>query len=515
MSMLIRIGSARLLFGALVGLVLWGAPSHALAGELYQDKRLGVSIRIPDKFTSIPLQPGEYYLLAKFKGPEEREYGKSMQIVYTSEMFVIRVPKDEKSTITVTLNGQEQEIEIPDRFRSKSVKEWIQKHYNGVEIKGEKDVEINKIKAKQIEFTAKGYYGDIGMRFVASVFPTEEVEYAVVGSVIASKFDKYGPAFKSAAKTFKLDSAKVEATIKSDKESRETKPEPGYAKSESLETNRRKKVEYVKQSIEALPAWYCLESEHYVYVSNTDKGLVNEVKLRLETLRRDVYEKLFPPKNPITAVSTVRVCKNDDEYRAYGGPGGSAGYWNRATEELVMYDDSKRNREYTFSVMNHEGFHQYIHYASGDIAPHSWFNEGTGDYFGGFKFRNGKFLPGKFEWRTEIIRSAARDGRAVPLAKFLYFEQRDYYANADICYAQGWALVYFLREHTDPKWRKIPEIYFQTLQEEYAKKPVEGEEGVVERRDGNMARKAAMDKAIEGIDVDALEKAFFKFCESI
>jgi hypothetical protein len=513
MSAVTRVPARALLAVVWIALSVGMVASSARA-ETYQDKRLGISLQVPEKFSSIPLQPGEYYYLAKFKGPEEMEYGRSQKVLYPTELFVLRVPKAKTEKITITINGKEQEIEIPDEYRAKSVKEFIQKYFNAPQIKSEKDVDIGKLKAKQFDFTTMGHIGDVGMRFLATVFSTDEVEYAVVGGVLASKFDKYVGTFKSAAKTFKLDAEKVEAAIKSEKDARKAGGVAGYDATASLETNRKKKAEWAKQSIAALKGWYCLESEHYVYLSNTDKDLVNEVKLRLETLRRDVYEKLFPPEKVITAVSIVRVCKDENEYWAYGGPGGSAGYWNRATEELVMYDDSKRNREYTFSVMNHEGFHQYIHYACGDLAPHSWYNEGTGDFFAGFKFKNGKFVPGKFDWRTETIRTAVREGRAAPLKKLFYFEQKDYYANAEVFYAEGWALIYFLREHApDPKWRKIPEIYFNTLKEEYAKKTAKKGDKDDKTEKGDPEEKA--ESPFEGIDVDALQKAFFSFCESI
>ena len=67
----------------------------------------------------------------------------------------------------------------------------------------------------------------------------------------------------------------------------------------------------------------------------------------------------------------------------------SAGYWNSRTEELVLFDAEEHERgkrpddSGTFIVLYHEAFHQYIHYSTGELPPHSWFNEGYGDYFSG------------------------------------------------------------------------------------------------------------------------------------
>jgi hypothetical protein len=501
---------------ALCALALAAAASPALAqkmGDTFKDERLGLSVRVPDKYDPIPIDPNEYYILAKFNGPKEIEYQRDRQILYPSEMYVVRIPTNEKATVKVKINGEEREIEIPESFRAKTVKDYFEKTYRKVEWKSEKDVTIGGRPAKQLDCTVYGLNGEIGTRFLATVFPTEDAEYGVVGGILASKFDKYAPAFRAAAKTFKLDAAKLEAAIKADKDRREAKAEglEGYD-SASLAKNREEKTQWAEQTVKSLPGWFVLPTDHYVIVSNTDKAFCKEIGKRLETLRTDIYEKMFPPEKPINAVSIVRVCKNLDEYHAYGGPGGSAGYWNSHAEELVMFDNKDNDREYTFEVMYHEAFHQYIHYAAGELPPHSWFNEGTGDYFSGHKYKNGKFSVGKCE-RTETIRNAVREGKAFPLRKFLYMEQSEYYSQPDVAYAQGWAFVYFLREGTsDARWKAINTIYFDTLKSEFARHQAEGKP---EHEAGRLARKTAVDKAIDGVDLGKLQEAFFKFCEGI
>lgn len=482
-------------------------------GRTFNDERLGLSVRVPEKYDPIPTDPNEFYVLAKFNGPKEIEYGKSGQVVYDSELYVVRVPKNEKATIRVTINGEEREIEIPESYRAKSVKDYFEKNYRKVEWKGEKDVTIGGRAAKQLECTVFGLNGEIGKKFIATVFSTDDAEYAVVGGILGSKFDKYAPAFKASAKTFKLDAQKLESVVKAEKEKREGKAEglEGYG-SASLAANRAEKIKWAENNVKALAGWFVMPTDNYVIVSNTDKPFCKEIGKRLETLRRDVYEKLFPPESPIAAVSIVRVCKNLDEYHAYGGPGGSAGYWNSAAEELVIFDNKDNDREYTFEVMYHEAFHQYIHYAAGELPPHSWFNEGTGDYFSGHKWKAGKFSVGKCE-RTETIRNAVREGKAFPLRKFLYMEQSEYYSQPDVAYAQGWAFVYFLREvATDARWKEINTIYYDTLKAEFSRLKAEGKP---EYQAGQEARKTAVDKAIEGVDLGKLQDAFFKFCEGV
>ena len=209
-----------------------------------------------------------------------------------------------------------------------------------------------------------------------------------------------------------------------------------------------------------IKGWKALDTENYLIVYNEEvkKPLLRNIAKHIEALRAQVYEKLFPPAKQIQAISVVRVCKDKQEYHRYGGPMGSAGYWSRGDEELVFYQD-KSNKKDSLRVLYHEAFHQYIHYAVGDVAPHSWFNEGHGDYFAGHNYSSGKFKSAPFRWRTGIIANAISTGTYVPLRDFLKYTQGEYYANAGLCYAQGWSFVYFLREVEKRKIKKYKKYW--------------------------------------------------------
>ena len=54
--------------------------------------------------------------------------------------------------------------------------------------------------------------------------------------------------------------------------------------------------------------------------------------------------------------------------------------------QVQAYRDLARSEPLTadtLAVLYHEAFHQFIFYSVGEVAPHSWFNEGHGDYFSG------------------------------------------------------------------------------------------------------------------------------------
>ena len=187
--------------------------------------------------------------------------------------------------------------------------------------------------------------------------------------------------------------------------------------------------------------------------------------------------------------------------------------------------------------MYHEAFHQYIYYAVGDVAPHSWFNEGHGDYFAGHIVKGKRVIATEFEWRVKYLKLHSTLGRGlIPIRSLVRLPQREYYSNAGLKYSQGWALIYFLRNVTrNESWRNIPNRYFAHLRDNVAafKKlnkdkndnPEEGEEipgipGVTrynfaDREKVERILSEAVDKGFEGVDFEELDRQFQNWVETI
>ena len=274
--------------------------------------------------------------------------------------------------------------------------------------------------------------------------------------------------------------------------------------------------------------WKADDTDNYIMVYSTkDEPLLRLIKRELEAIRK-TYEEMFPPLEPVTAVSRVRICKDQDEYFAYGGPKGSGGYWNWMAEELVFYDyqnvdgEAGTGKANSRIVLYHEAFHQYIHYSAGQLAPHSWFNEGYGDFFSGADVKGSKVKKiGQNPWRNDYIKKVVESDKSVPWKDILFYEQRDYYKRPGLCYAQGWSMIYFLRESKAAQrhevWSGILDRYFATLRDEYnaglAELAAEGhDDNHLAVRDMELeALDKAVDVAFADVDFDELEAAWAEF----
>jgi hypothetical protein len=270
--------------------------------------------------------------------------------------------------------------------------------------------------------------------------------------------------------------------------------------------------------------WEADDTEHYIFVYSTrDEPLLRDLKKKMEAIRAE-YERLFPPSAPVTAVSTVRICRDRAEYIQYGGSPWSGGYWNSSARELVFFDykeEQEAKGEGTANsriVLFHEAFHQYIYYSVGELPPHSWYNEGTGDFFSGAVISGSRVSSiGVNPWRVGFIQAIARDQpeKLIPLEELFAFEQAEFYRpdRRSVCYAQAWSLIYFLRTaqaaEREPTYARILPVYFDTLKSSFQRRMAElGEQPAPEATFlvGKQARDEALAAALDGVDLSALQR---------
>jgi hypothetical protein len=419
------------------------------------------SIKTFRDWSQVPLQAGEQVEVAKFYDPSARSYR------IRPELVVVRVRKalsqtgkDSKeaeieSAYDVTLGRRGEDPELPAEESFKSIKS--------------KD----KVEGRLWTFERPRYEGadkdstEFGM-LVA--YDDGVIEYGIFMTCALRQKGALERAYLAIGKSFRFFDKKAKDVKRLD-----------VLDGVNIDDDRRQEIESSLVS-----GWAVLVSpkKNYIVVYNT-KGNKNHelakiIASRIELIRQQIYEEQFPPTRSIGAVSIVRVCGDQREYFAYGGMPGSAGYWNSGSEELVFYDasPSKKLDDDTIAVLYHEAFHQYIFYSVGEVSPHSWFNEGHGDYYAGARLKGRKFRIEPFDWRVQTVKNAIRKGSRrdvqggyTPLKDLVRFSQKEYYAYASICYAQGWSLVYFLREVVPKrksyrqKWGHILDVYFDTLKE--------------------------------------------------
>ena len=249
----------------------------------------------------------------------------------------------------------------------------------------------------------------------------------------------------------------------------------------------------------APPGWVVVETKHYQVQSEVGEAKGAALGEHLEQML-EIYRDFLPFKKSMPTF-VLKVFESRAHFRDYSRAGGGAvAYYDKANRELVSYDtglvlgklEMRRaiglapnmeagfsddeldtldvlfdqiTRSYTMdlaNVLSHEGWHQYFHYYTVSWVPMpSWLDEGLGDYFFTARSDDSDDEDGSYELgalnhgRLRAIHRAFDEGTSVSFGKLLDFEQKDYYSNASVYYAQGWSMMHFLMQHDDERLQAL------------------------------------------------------------
>lgn len=263
--------------------------------------------------------------------------------------------------------------------------------------------------------------------------------------------------------------------------------------------------------------WNVLNTRNYTIEYACRKDFADRVGKELEQILT-LYQRVIPSSKGVER-GRVKIFDCEADFQYYGQAPGAAAYWSPMQREIVAYRfegrkvkafegneemtvaEEKNPEEVTFNILYHEAFHQYMENYMGisrDVYVPSWINEGMGDYFfGGRWLKNGKFEIGLNDWRLETIHAAVKANKHVPLKKIVYYKQSDYYSDAGLCYAEGWAICYFFM--SDEGKKKGYDRYITAMYNECKKSGERGE------------AKKATDKVFAGCDFEKLEAEWKAF----
>ncbi len=238
------------------------------------------------------------------------------------------------------------------------------------------------------------------------------------------------------------------------------------------------------------------DSRNYRIFSDIDRQTCIEASKILEESYRGYTIHLQAVRGLEKRKFTVYLFSGEAGYSAHAEgtmgsvPVHSAGLYSPMLKQLLIWN--LPDRDSMMRTVRHEAFHQYLDQLVED-APR-WFNEGLAEYYELARIERGEWAEGQVDMRrVESLRPFS--SKLVPLKRFLDYGPREFYANASINYAQGWAFIHFLR-HGGRKSEGIFEHLFEKLME-------------------GMSGKEAMDSAFGGHDLDVVQQEFVRYLDGL
>jgi hypothetical protein len=515
----------------------FSAPASAqkLGRKAFEDEEHGYQFRPPEDFEPVPPQPQEAAL-----GTIVRLSGKALTIRKEDKVFSLSTEAVVLRFAERTVAGQAGEGETVSENRIRDdISAYLEANYRGLEKDKpflDEEKKVNRLTARHRTWNAKTARESIPLLIDAWSFHLSDADLHLIYVVPEEHGKKWIKVFEQSAKTFmEIDRSAAGAGLKD-----------GASYEELLAHH--------KADAQKIPGWTALPTPSKKFIlktSSDNRKFLDEVILRLEK-SRELYEADFPPSADFDHVSIVRVCGSEEEFHRYGKTGaGTAGWFNPATIELVLYDAVSVDRNMTYAVMSHEAFHQYCHFLFEQSEAHRWFDEGHGDYYGGAEFKGNKAIitstmPGGLN-RREQIKEMVGSQTYAPIAEHINFdhgEWKDQGPDGTSCYSQSWSIIYMLRQGMlgkvpkkawAPEYAAIIPSYVETLHAGFRQafdeiraereqvavqegRELTGEELEVNRFDlppGAKEKiwKAAMDASWGQIDLDQFEAHWVTFVQ--
>lgn len=257
-----------------------------------------------------------------------------------------------------------------------------------------------------------------------------------------------------------------------------------------------------------LRGWEAEDTEHFIVaVHEPRKPYLKRVLGDLEALRAG-FDATFGLGDE-APLGVVRLCASRDEYLVFGGDPNNSSRWNADIGELVLFDPVQEGErgaeELALGRMHGAAFLQYAQPRLMGLA-HPWFTMGHYDLYSAAQV-SGKSVKLRPSRTLAWVQKRIEKGEQLPLAELLALEDRSF--NESNAFAQSGSFVHFLRDskeaRADASWSGLLERYQSALLATDAARRAAGDDEEVARK---TARQAALDAALEGVDVAALDAAW-------
>jgi len=184
------------------------------------------------------------------------------------------------------------------------------------------------------------------------------------------------------------------------------------------------------------------ETPYYVIHTDLERDAVREAASRITAMAEMYYERTKGFAGRITERLPFHLFSTLEDYHAAGGMEGTAGIYDG---KKLMAVTGKETSGVTWHIIQHEGFHQFVHAVIGGNIP-VWVNEGLAEYFGQGIYTGDGYVTGVIpSARLARLQRWIDQGVVRPIEEVMRTSHAAWNAGLSVVnYDQAWAMVHFL-----------------------------------------------------------------------
>ncbi len=193
-------------------------------------------------------------------------------------------------------------------------------------------------------------------------------------------------------------------------------------------------------------------SRYYILHTDLPRDAVREAELRITAMAEMYHARTRSFAGRITSKLPFYLYSRPADYYAAGGVRGSAGLFDG---RRLMAIAGSQTTGSTWHVIQHEGFHQFVHAVIGGDIP-VWVNEGLAEYFGEAIFTGDGFVTGIVPPpRLARLQGLIRQRRTRSIERMMRTTYDDWNAGLSVVnYDQAWSMVHFLAHGDGGRYQK-------------------------------------------------------------
>lgn len=194
------------------------------------------------------------------------------------------------------------------------------------------------------------------------------------------------------------------------------------------------------------------QTPYYVIHTDLSEEGVREAVVRMTRMAEEYRQRTRDFSGAIRSRLPFHLFSDKNDYYAAGGPRGSAGVFMGSK---LMAIAGSRTNNWTWHVVQHEGFHQFARAVIGGDLP-IWVNEGMAEYFGEAVFTGDGFVSGVIPpARLARIKKTIQDGRFKSIQSMMMLSHAEWNAEmSHMNYDQAWSMVQFLAHGEEGKYQR-------------------------------------------------------------
>jgi hypothetical protein len=203
------------------------------------------------------------------------------------------------------------------------------------------------------------------------------------------------------------------------------------------------------------------DSRYYTLHTDLPAERVAEVRLRIERMAESYYERTKAFGGRISKRLPFYMFSDQQGYLAAGGVPGSGGLFDGSR---LMMMAGPEGHPGTWRLMQHEGFHQFVHGMIGGNFP-AWVNEGMAEYFGEAGFTGDGYILGLIPPdRLRRLQHWISEGHTASINDMMKMSGGSWNAQLSIVnYDQAWSMIYFLAHAKNGKYQQYLNAFIRDV----------------------------------------------------